>query len=394
MATFMPPPKKKTAAAAAPAPAALAVRNSFTAVVGTDEARVKEVALKLSRELAPKDGGDFGVDIIDGVAENAEHCAQIIRTTLDALQTLPFFGGSKLVWLKNVNFLASSVLGKTNAALDGIESILDYIETVSAPEVRFLLSATAVDKVRTAWKRIQKLADVRAFDKPDTSKTGWEDEVIPLVARHGKELGLTFDEDALEAFVQLAGEDSRQLDSELEKLSLYVGDRGRVTRQDVNLMVPLNRTGVIFEVGNAIARRDLRRSLELVRTLMYQGQSAVGILLGAIVPRMRNLLLASDLVSRNPKLPRGSYQSFIGGLDRLPLQETAHLPRKKDGSGINGYPIFLAIGEAQRFTATELREGMKACLDANLKLVTTQIDAQLVLERLLIGILRPRVGKR
>ena len=42
----MPPPKK-------------AVVSNFTAVLGTDEAKVKEVALALSRELAPADAGDF-----------------------------------------------------------------------------------------------------------------------------------------------------------------------------------------------------------------------------------------------------------------------------------------------------------------------------------------------
>ncbi len=378
----MPPPKKTAAFA-----------TKFVAVVGTDDMRVKETALKLSRELAPADGGDFGTDIIDGVAESADHCAQIIRATMDALQTLPFFGGDKLVWLKNANFLADTQVGKTNAALEGIESILDYVETLPA-DVTFLFSASAVDKRRAAWKRIQKLADLRMFDKPDTSKTGWEDEVMPLVERRAREMGLTFEGDALEALVQLAGEDTRQLDSELDKLSLYVGERGRITIRDVQLMVPLNRAGVIFEVGNAIGKRDLRRALELVRTLVYQGQNPIGILLGAIVPRVRNLLLASDIITQHPKIPRGGYQGFIGALNGLPAHETAHLPKKKDGSGINGYPIFLAINEAQKFTAEELRAALQGCLEANLKLVTTAIEPQLVLERLLISILTPKIKRK
>ena len=378
----MPPPKKTAAFA-----------TKFVAVVGTDDMRVKETALKLSRELAPVDGGEFGTDIIDGVAENADHCAQIIRATMDALQTLPFFGGEKLVWLKNANFLADTQVGKTNAALEGIESILDYVEKLPA-DVTFLFSASAVDKRRSAWKRIQKIADLRMFDKPDTSKTGWEDEVMPLVERRAREMGLTFEGDALEALVQLAGEDTRQLDSELDKLSLYVGERGRITIKDVQLMVPLNRAGVIFEVGNAIGKRDLRRALELVRTLVFQGQNPIGILLGAIVPRVRNLLLASDIITRHPKIPRGGYQGFIGALDRLPAHETAHLPKKKDGSGINGYPIFLALNEAQKFTAEELRAALQGCLEANLKLVTTAIEPQLVLERLLISILTPKAKRK
>lgn len=370
----MPPPKK-------------AATSNFVAVIGTDDAVMKEAALKLSRELTPPDAGDFGVEIIEGIAESAEHCAQIVRNVMEALQTLPFFGGGKLVWLKNANFLTDNQVGKTNAALDGIENILDYVEQTLPPEVKFLLSAGAVDKRRSAYKRLQKLSDLRVFDKPDTSRTGWEDEVMPVVARRAQEMGITFDQDALEMLVQLAGEDTRQLDNEVEKLSLYVGERNHITLDDVRTVVPLSRAGIIFEVGNAIGRRDLRRALELVRTLVYQGQNPVGILLGAIVPRVRSLLLARDIIDSHPKIPRGNYNSFVGALDRLPADQTAHLPRKKDGSGINGYPIFLALAEAQRFTMEELRAALRACLEANIKLVTTQIEPQLVIERLLLGLL-------
>jgi DNA polymerase-3 subunit delta len=380
----MPPPKKSAAAAA----------SNFIAVLGTDEALMKEAAIRLSRELSPPDAGDFGVDIIEGIAESAEHCAQIVRRTLDALQTLPFFGGGKLVWLKNVNFLADSQVGKTNAATEGMETILDYVEQQLPNEVKFLLSASGVDKRRSAYKRIQKLADVRTFDRPDTSKTGWEDEVIPLVERRARDLGISFDNDAIEMLVHLAGEDTRQLDSEVEKLSLYLGERTRVTVEDVRLLVPLNRAGVIFELGNAMGKRDLRRALELVRTLVYQGQSPIGILLAAIVPRVKSMLLAADIVARHPRLPRTAYPAFAAALDRLPASETAHLPKKKDGSGLNVYPVFLALGESSKFTAAELRAALQACLDANLKLVTTSIDPQLVLERFLVGMLTKAGGRK
>jgi DNA polymerase-3 subunit delta len=371
------PPKKSASTAA----------SNFIAVLGTDEALMKEAAIRLSRELSPPDAGDFGVDIIEGIAESAEHCAQIVRRTLDALQTLPFFGGGKLVWLKNANFLADSQVGKTNAATEGMENILDYVEQQLPNEVKFLLSASAIDKRRSAYKRIQKLADLRTFDKPDTSKTGWEDEVIPLVERRARDLGITFDNDAIEMLVHLAGEDTRQLDSEVEKLSLYLGERTRVTAEDVRLLVPLNRAGVIFELGNAMGKRDLRRALELVRTLVYQGQSPIGILLAAIVPRVKSMLLAADIVARHPRLPRTAYPAFAAALDKLPASETSHLPKKKDGSGLNVYPVFLALGESSKFTAAELRAALQACLDANLKLVTTSIDPQLVLERFLVGML-------
>ena len=80
-------------------------------------------------------------------------------------------------------------------------------------------------------------------------------------------------------------------------------------------------------------------------------------------------------------------------LDALPEAATSHLPRKKDGSGFNAYPLFLALNEAGRFTLDELHNALTACLEANSKLVTTQLESKVVLERLLVGMLTPRVRK-
>jgi DNA polymerase-3 subunit delta len=54
--------------------------------------------------------------------------------------------------------------------------------------------------------------------------------------------------------------------------------------------------------------------------------------------------------------------------------------------------MVLALPETGNFTLEELHVAFKACLDANVKLVTSSLDPKLVLERLLIGMLarKPR----
>src|SRR5215470_5871080 len=74
------------------------------AVVGSDEAEVKRVAAELAQKLAPDDAGDFGLELIDGAADNADQAEGQIRSAIEALQTLPFVGSTKVVWLKNANF--------------------------------------------------------------------------------------------------------------------------------------------------------------------------------------------------------------------------------------------------------------------------------------------------
>ena len=400
-------PKAKTKAAT----------GNIYAVVGSDESEVKRVAAELATRLMPPGAGDFGMEVIDGATDNAEQAAAQIRSTIEALQTLPFFGGSKLVWLKNANFLGDDQKARSTTVQSALEELSDLVAANLGPDVIFLISATEVDKRRSFYKSLVKRADMQIFDRLDSSRSGWEEEATEIVRGRAKKRDLQFDDDALDLFVLLTGGDTRQIDNELEKIDIFlgsstgilpVGQAGvspaerpaakmatgptagtAVPRVGVDLvreLVPLSRSGVIFELGSALAEGDLQLALTLVRRLLDQRESAIGILLVAILPTIRNLLLAKDLMERHRLTrPHAPFQ-FISAINRLPTEATEHLPRKKDGS-INAYPLGIAAQQAHRFETKQLIEGMQACLQANLQLVTTQLDHELILTEVVVKLL-------
>lgn len=358
------------------------------AVVGSDESAVKTAAAELAVQLTPPDAGDFGVETIDGCADNADQAAARIRSAIEALQTLPFFGGGKLVWLKNANFLGDNKIGGSAAVQDALDELRAALEgDLGGGEVRFLLSAPEVDKRRSFYKGLAKLAELKVFDKLDSNRSGWEEAALDLVQSLGRERQLRFEEEALDLFVLLTGGDTRTINNELEKIDLFLGEKERRVRlEDVRTLVPLSRAGVVFELGNALAARHLQHALALVRRLLDQGESAIGILLVAIIPTVRNLLLAKDLMQRH-RLPKpGAPFSFISTMNRLPAEATAHLPRKKDGS-INGYSLGIAAMQAHRFETARLVAGLEACLTANLQIVSSQLDHELILNQVVVKLL-------
>ena len=393
------------------------------AVVGSDEAEVKRVAAELAGNLTPTGAGEFGLDVIDGAADNAEQAATRIRSTIEALQTLPFFGSTKVVWLKNANFLGDDQKARSSAVQSALEELSELLDRGVGSEVTFLISATDVDKRRGFYKTLVKRAEVQVFDRLDSGRAGWEEEAGEIVRRHAKKRKLQFDDDALDLFVLLTGGDTRQIENELEKIDTYcstdfqpVGQAGvpsakskavdktpdhtpktatpRVTVDLVRELVPLSRAGIIFELSNALAVRDLELALTLVRRLLDQGESAIGILLAAIVPTIRNLLLAKDLMEGHRlQRPHSPFQ-FISAINRLAPKATEHLPRKKDGS-INAYGLGIAAQRAGAFETTQLIEAMEACLEANIKLVTTQLDHELILTEVVVKLLgeRTTVGR-
>ena len=363
------------------------VSPKICAVIGSDEAEVKRVAAELATNLTPAGAGDFGLEMIDGAADHAEQAAARIRSTIEALQTLPFFGSTKVVWLKNANFLGDDQKARSVTVQSALEELSELLDRGFGPEITFLISATEVDKRRAFYKALVKRAELQVFDRLDSGRAGWEEEATEIVRRRSKKRKLQFDDDALDLFVLLTGGDTRQIENELEKIDTFLGKDRVVHVGLVREIVPLSRAGIIFELSNALAVRDLELALTLVRRLLDQGESAIGILLAAIMPTIRNLLLAKDLMERHglPR-PHSPFQ-FISAINRLPAKATEHLPRKKDGS-VNAYALGIAAQHAHHFNTSQLVDAMRACLTANIQLVTTQLDHELVLTEVVVKLLQ------
>src|SRR6202040_3839652 len=122
----------------------------------------------------------------DGAADNAEQAAARIRSTIEALRTLPFFGGEKLVWLKNANFLGDDQKARSVAVQSALEELSELIEGDLGTENTFLISATDIDKRRSFYKSLTKRAELQIIDRLDSGRIGWEEEATEIVRTRRK----------------------------------------------------------------------------------------------------------------------------------------------------------------------------------------------------------------
>lgn len=355
-------------------------------IAGTDEGRVSEEALKIFNHLKPEGGDEFSTEIIDGVVSNAADALSACGTAIQALQTLPFFGGGKTIWLKNVNFLGADKTSQAEATKEGAEALLQCLKDGLPSDIHFVISCLVFNKARSLCKFLSKSGDFQTFDKMDASRDGWQEKVIPSVRKLAGEFGLAFNHEAMLLFVTLVGVDSRQIRVELEKMDIYLGDRREATVDDVRLMVPLSHAGVVFEIGSAIQKKDGARALELIDQQLARKESAVGIIRASIIPTVRNLFMAAA-VSDGRRIASNNYNQYAAALNAIPQRERAWLPQKKSGSGgVNAYPLFLASGSASQFGLPKLRQAMQACLEADRCLVTRGLEPRMVLHRLIVTI--------
>ena len=356
--------------------------GSIFFVTGSDEAEVRRKAQGLAIDLAPSDDA-FGMEVIEAPGETVEHAVNAIYETIQSLQTFPFLGGGKLVWLKSATFLKESPAGRSEATQEALEKLLKILKSELPEGTRFLMSASEPDKRRSFYKSLLPLAVTTLCDKPDFGFNATENDVISWVTARARERGVRLDEEAAEILAARVGANSGQMESELAKLATAAGEGSVIHEEMVRDLVPQTRMGGIFDLSNAIAKRDLALSLTTLKQLLRQGESAIGILLAAIVPTVRNLLLAKSLLTKHRLKAPEKPQLFASVLQQLAPEETAHLPRKKDGS-LNAYGLGISAVNANKFQEQELQEGFLACRNINQQLLRSQGGEEMLLTQLVV----------
>jgi len=366
-------------------PAAKTKASQIYFVTGSDEAGVKKAASALAQKLAP--GADaFGLETIDGAVDTVDASATAAHEAVQALLTLPFLGGTKLVWLKSASFLADSIAGRSETVVAAVEKLCDVLKAGLPEGVTFIVSAPQADKRRTAYKTLLKISETIVHDMPDLGFRAGEEEIVEWTTSRVHARDLQLSAEAVETLAARVGLDSGQLENELEKLETAFGKAHSITVDDVRLLVPQTREGGIFDLSDAVARRNLPLALDTLAQLFKQGEKGVGILLAAIIPTVRNLLLVKDLLVRHKLPPPAQAHFFAGTLKRLPEQALSHLPRKKDGT-LNAYPLGIAAINASHYTLPELEAGFAACADANQQLLSGAMTDDVIIARLLIGLM-------
>ena len=199
----------------------------------------------------------------------------------------------------------------------------------------------------------------------------YEREVPAWVLARVKAMNREIEHDAAALLADFLGTDLALLASELEKLVIYLGDRRKITAQDVEAVSLRDRGRQIFELTDAVGRRQPARMLAVLSGLLAQGERPAGILF-MVARHMRRLWAAKELIAN------GS-QPFAA----------AH------ALGVR-YFIDQFLEQVNTFTARELRANCSALLRCEATLKSASSDDRVLLETTFLRLThRPaKVGSR
>ncbi len=357
-------------------------------VCGEDEFAVKKRAKEIYAEWVEELGG-MDHEILDASVGNTTEALKVLGRLREALQTLPFFGSAKAIWLQNCTFLGDERAASSQAVTEALAALAQELKAFSWDNVRLLISSGKVDKRKVFYKALDKLGTVESFAGWSVDDRDWAEQAEvwarkAIGARH-KDIS----EEALAEVISRVGPNARQLDSEIEKVALYTGDRKQIDLADVAAICTRNKTARAFALGDALGDRDLPRLLrcldeELWEVRLDPQKSEIGLLYG-LIAKIRAMILLKEMIREGWVSPEMDYGRFKAQLDRVPRAELPE-DRRFNPLALNPYVLFKALPQARRYSQEELVRALELLFECNYRLVSANLDEALVLQQALIAI--------
>jgi len=312
------------------------------ALVGTERLLVSEGVQALREKVLTK-AADFNRDELVGGETPIER-------VVAAAGTLPMMAPRRWVHVAELQAIKAK----------DVEPLLGYLERPS-PSTVLCLSGEKVDQRTKLGQALARSGGLFVFEAPR------QQDVPAFIEQRARRRGVTIDPDAAGLLADLVGADVGSIERSLEKVSLHAGSQAAVTTDDVEATVAPTRVHSIFELTDAIGARDLGKATLLLRNALGGGESALAVL-GMITRQFRQLLQVKSLRDR--------------GMSPQKIAAAA---------GVRPFLVDSLVSQARRYEAGELAGALEAALRADVRLKSTSVPAEVVLDRLLVEVMeRPR----
>ncbi len=374
-------------------PAVAIKTKSVVVVCGEDDFGIRARASQLFQQWR-QEVGEMDHETIDAAVTNSGEALRALAKLREGLQTLPFFGGGKVVWLKNCNFLGEERTATAQAVTESLAALAKELQSLDWQNMRLLISAGKVDKRRVFYKTLEKIGSVETLEGWSSEDKDWAEQAESFARRALRDLQKQISDEALALFATNVGPHMGLLHNEIEKLALYVGARPRIEVADVQAVVTKNKQVRAFALSDAVGERNLAAVLSRLDEELWEirhdpQHSEIGVLYG-LISKVRSLILAKEMMAQGWLKPERAFDRFSWQLSQIPADALPEDRKYKPAP----YVLFRAVQQAPNYTRTELTDAMGLLLECNQKLISSGVDPSLILQQSLVQIVsRPADAK-
>ncbi|MCP4538037.1 MAG: DNA polymerase III subunit delta [Chloroflexi bacterium] len=326
---------------------------TFYVFHGPDEFTRAETLADFKRRLGPPDTVDLNTTHLDGKRLTLAE----LRHVCDAI---PFLAKKRLIIVNGLLTRLASRKGKeiATAQKEFLAALADYVPRL--PETTRLVFVE--NKSLPAKHPILQLTQqeergfAKAFAPPkDHALPGW---VKARVRKHSGEI----ESQAAHQLATVVGADLRLLDQEIIKLVTYTNAERPITPADVDALVPYAQTAIVFDMVDALGRRDGRTASQTLHSLLDAGEHPMG-LLAMVARQFRLLIQVKELKTQ--------------GLTSQQAAKTLKL---------HPFPTGKLYNQANHFSAEQLETVYRHLLDTDVDIKTGKIEPEVALDLLVAGL--------
>jgi len=315
-----------------------------------------EIQRLLDRTLSHKERG-LNLHLFSGEEHSGK---EIVQTA----QTLPMFSRYRFILISDADRMIE----------EEMEELLRYIKRPS-PTTCFVLCA----KTLGLWKKHQ--AEIEEVGKVIECTRLKGRTLVSWVKNRMAERGKKLSEDAADYLVEVVGDHLHDLDNALEKSFLSVGEKRTVELSDVEGIASEVKISTVFDLMDAIGHQNLEKAIGILekamesKTISFKKEEEnskkmddpVPLLLNMMAKQYRNIWRVKEMASQQ--------------------QELAEIARALRMSTWN---IKKLIDQAKNFSELSLQEGIFKCHQTDLAIKRSRGPKDLLMEKLVIDLCRPR----
>jgi DNA polymerase III subunit delta len=320
---------------------------------GEESFLMEELVLALRATVTRPETAPFNYHVLEAGADQ-------VSEALALVQTMPFFDARRLVIVRDCPaFLPSRRKQEEepdeqgSQSDSGGEALLAYLKqpAESACLVFTLKSADSRKKATKAAMSLGGAVECRPFGLADAVL--WVQERAGLYHKQIKD-------EAAHLLVEKVGTDLRSLDSELNKLSLYVDPEPAITAAHVARAVPGTAETEVWRLTEAIMLRQREKAVQYLEAVLREADHPLQVL-AAVSSQFRQLLQVQSMGRRGISLTEGPT------LVRMHPYRYKILSRQA-----SQYPRQALTGALERLLAADLQ--MKSGYDPRVVLETLVVE--------------------
>ncbi len=312
---------------------------------GEDTYSVESVAAAIEKAVQPFIASDFDKEVL--YAEN-----QNFSSITGLASTFPFGSEKKLIIVKH-----AEKLKEKDQKADKKEIINYFQSPTEFSVIVFIHEGTITNPTSEIFKTLANKGYL--FEAKELKGNSLIDWLISTAKKEGK----TISYENAQLLTDISGENRSTLESQLEKIIIYLGDNKEITMDSIRGLSTSLKQYTIFDLTNAIGKKNKSAALKVVFNLLKNGMEPVQII--------------------------AMLNKYFTSLARLNELATTNSDEMQIARIIGTHPYYLKDYKNARrmYSDNHLAAAFSALLKADLSIKTSSLDDQTLLSVLIAEII-------